>query len=242
VPRKRKKGKRYFTKETENAIIRYNNSDDYDERNRIYEKEIHAAFDKLVENIINRFKFPYIKSSYKDLKDEVISFLVMNLGKYAPEKGKAFSYFSVVAKNYLILYNNKTYDRDKKGIYLSETIDGQTSMEELLVVDDHLDENAQDMEEFSRLIIEFWDNNLTRIFKKDRDIDIANAIIELFRKADRIENFNKKALYAFIREMTGYKTSAITRVINKMSTYMDRHREEFINTGAITDSSPFFSY
>lgn len=241
MPRKTK-SKRYFTKETENAIVRYNNSDDYDERNQIYQKEIHAAFDKLVENIINRFKFPYIKSYFNDLKDEVVSFLVMNMGKYSPEKGKAFSYFSVVAKNYLILHNNKRYDMDKKSIYLSETFDGQVTLEEMLLVDDETEEIAKDMEEFTRLIIEFWDNNLTRIFKKDRDIDIANAIIELFRKADRIENFNKKALYAFIREMTGYETSAITRVINKMGSYMTQHREEYRDTGAISDSSPFFSF
>lgn len=239
---KKKKGKRYFTKATENAIVRYNNSIDYDERNRIYETEIHAAFDKLVENIINRFKFPYIKSYFKNLKDEVISFLVMNMSKYSPEKGKAFSYFSVIAKNYLILHNNNRYKADKRSIYLSETFDGQTSVEEVLIVDYKDESEQRDMQEFIYLVIEFWDHNLTRIFKKDRDIAIANAIIELLKKADRIDNFNKKAIYAFIREMTGYETSSITRVINKMSSYMKKHQEEYYNTGAISEQSQFFSY
>jgi len=238
----KKKSNRYFTKATENAIVRYNNSEDYEERNKIYETEIHAAFDKLVENIINRFKFPYIESYFKDLKDEVISFLVLNLGKYSQEKGKAFSYFSVIAKHYLILHNNNQYKLDKKSLYLTEIVDGYTSLEETLAIDDVLSSEQRDMEEFIKLIIEFWDHNLTRIFKKNRDSEIANAIIDLFRQADKIDNFNKKALYAFIREMTGYETSAITRVVNKMANYMKQHREEYHNTGAITDHSHFFTY
>ncbi len=237
-----KKSKRYFTQETEDAIIRYNSTDDPEIRERIYREHIQYPFDKLVENIINRFKFPYIKSSFRDLKDEVVSFLVLNMHKFEAGKGKAFSYFSVVAKHYLILHNNNQYKMNTRSVYLTENLDGQTTLEEVLTVDDSLEEVHRDMEEFSRLMVEFWDHNLTRIFKKDRDIEIADAIIELFRQADRIENFNKKALYLMIREMTGHNTSAITRVVNKMSRYMTQHLEEFRDTGTITEHSQFFTY
>ena len=40
--------------------------------------------------------------------------MVMNMHKYDHTKGsKAFSYFSVVAKNYLILHNNNNYKKLK---------------------------------------------------------------------------------------------------------------------------------
>jgi ribosome-associated toxin RatA of RatAB toxin-antitoxin module len=49
----------YFTQETENAIIEYNNTLDFEVRSKIYRDRIHYAFFKLTENIIHTFKFYY---------------------------------------------------------------------------------------------------------------------------------------------------------------------------------------
>ena len=114
MPRKKSKKKLYFGPEVQDAIIKYNESSNDSERNKIYGNEIHKAFDKLAENIINTFKFTYFDYPFEDIKAEVVSFLVMNMHKYDHTKGsKAFSYFSIVAKNYLILHNNNNYKRLK---------------------------------------------------------------------------------------------------------------------------------
>ena len=114
--RKAKKGssRYYFTQETENAIIRYNKETRPYMRNRIYNDHINKAIDKLCENIIHTFKFYYFDVPSEDVKHEVMSFLVMNMHKFKEGKGKAFSYFSIVAKNYLILHNNKNYKSYKQ--------------------------------------------------------------------------------------------------------------------------------
>ena len=120
MPRKKSKKKLYFGPEVQDAIIRYNTSTNNNERNKIYAEEIHAAFDKLSENIINTFKFTYFDYPFEDVKAEVVSFLVMNMHKYDHTKGsKAFSYFSIVAKNYLILHNNANYKRYKSQVDIS---------------------------------------------------------------------------------------------------------------------------
>ena len=107
MPRtKKKKSKQYFTESTERAIIRYNNSDNEILRNKIYQEHIEYPFQKLAENIIHTFKFYYFDVPSEDVKHEVVSFLVMNMHKFKAGKGKAFSYFSIVAKNYLILHND----------------------------------------------------------------------------------------------------------------------------------------
>ena len=49
--------RRYFTQETEDAIVRYNSTLSISEKNKIYEEEIHYAFFKLTQNIIHTFKF-----------------------------------------------------------------------------------------------------------------------------------------------------------------------------------------
>ena len=56
---KKKKGVQYFTQDTENAIIAYNNALTFEEKNKIYHESIHYAFFKLTENIIHTFKFYY---------------------------------------------------------------------------------------------------------------------------------------------------------------------------------------
>ena len=109
----RKRKNYYFTERTEAAIIRYNNTDSVRLKNKIYNEHIRSAFDKLCENIIHTFKFYYFDTSSEEVKHEVVSFLVMNMHKFKEGKGKAFSYFSIVAKNYLILNNNKNYKMGK---------------------------------------------------------------------------------------------------------------------------------
>lgn len=226
----------YFTQAVQDAIIEYNKSEDPLERNKIYEERIEYAFDKVAENIINRFKFPYILEStpFEPLKQQVVSYMVVHLGKFSEGKGKAFSYFSVVAKNYLILQNDKAYQESKRNLSLSDaSSDGSpVSMEEITELETPVIDDA-DSKEFTELMIIYWEDNVHKIFKKKRDIDIANAVIELFRRAHTIESFNKKALYILIREQTDCKTSYITKVITKMKAQVMSHLLEYRRRGTL---------
>ena len=227
--RRKKKGKNYYFHEgTEKAIIRYNNSDDPILKNKIYNEHIRAAFDKLAENIIHTFKFYYFDVSSEEVKHEVISFLVMNMHKFKEGKGKAFSYFSIVAKNYLILNNNKNY---KMGKIHSEmkVLDYKRNLMGEQGTKDSAEKSVLFVDELQR----FWDTNLTNIFRKDKDIRVADAVLHIFRIKDNIENFNKKALYILIREMTGSNTQHITRIINVMKKYNKRLQHEFEKHGMV---------
>ena len=199
------KKKLYFGPEVQDAIVRYNtNPDNHALRNKIYQEEIHKAFDKLAENIINTFKFTYFDVPFVDVKHEVVAFMVMNIHKYDHTKGsKAFSYFSIVAKNYLILNNNANYKKLKSHTDISALNHKRHNYED----DDRLKHLTEE-------VILYFEENMHSIFKKKRDIDIAYSILELFKKIEEIENFNKKALYILIREMTNVNTSKITSVVN----------------------------
>ena len=226
--RKAKKGssRYYFTDRTEAAIIRYNNSDNPILRNKIYNEHIHKAFDKLCENIIHTFKFYYFDVPSEDVKHEVMYFLVMNMHKFKEGKGKAFSYFSIVAKNYLILHNNKNYKsyKQKKDVSSLEYGDNMKITE-----DDFIDETEQFLEQ----TLTFWDENINKVFKRHRDIMVVDSILELFRRRMFLENFNKKALYILIREMTGSNTQHITRVVNTLKKYHKRLMYEYTNFGQV---------
>jgi hypothetical protein len=240
---KSKQSKMYFTQDTEQAIIEYNRELDAVLREKIFRERIYPALDKMVESIINRFKFPYIDERYEDIKNEVISFIVLNLHMFTEGKGKAFSYFSVVAKNYLILKNNASYKEGLRSSYLNDTSNDESfSLEEVLTVEPESETHRHDAKNFIQLLVQYWDFNLTRIFKKKKDLEVANAVVELLRRSNTTENFNKKALYLLIREMTNYKTVHITKVLNKMKIYVFQQLKEYRQTGHISDPSTFFTY
>ena len=62
----------------------------------------------------------------------------------------------------------------------------------------------------------FRSKNIYNLFPKEYDAQIADAILELFRKRDSINVFNKKALYIYIREMIDVKTPKITKIADQL--------------------------
>jgi len=234
MPRKRK-NKIYFSQDTENAIILYNKTTDQRERNKIYVESIQYPFEKLAENILNTFKFSYFDVPKSDIQMEVVSTLIEKIHMFQEGKGKAFSYFSIVAKNHLILKNNGNYKRFKKTTPISEMPESWNPE------NDFKDEQfGEELNEFKELMLKYWDLNLTRVFTKKRDIQIADAVLELFRRSKFIENFNKKHLYLLIREMTDCKTHYITKVVNEMKKHQTKLLNDYLDYGMITSKSNDF--
>ena len=230
MPRKAKKGspRYYFHQGTEDAIIRHNKETRPHMRERIYNEHIRTAFEKLAENIIHTFKFYYFDVPSEDVKHEVVSFLYMNMHKFTEGKGKAFSYFSIVAKNYLILHNNNNYKKMK-----------QTDSEEVTdykrdpITEASRDDMLTAKKEYLDLFIQYWENNLTTVFKRKQDMDVANSVLYLMENRENIDNFNKKALYIMIREMTNSNTQHITRVVNVMKKHHVNLQHNYLTTGSI---------
>ena len=211
---KPKSDKNYFTQDTEDAIVAYNTSDSHKEKEKVYHARIHYAFFKLTENIIHTFKFYYTEvDNIEDLQHEVITFLLSKIHLFDPSRGaKAYSYFGTIAKRYLILQNQKNY---KKRI-------DKAPVEELYKDDNHsysLDDPTPENNPLSKyidLFVKHTTENLFEIFPKEHDAQVADAILELFRKREDIDIFNKKALYIYIREIVDVKTPKITKIANQL--------------------------
>ena len=219
---KKKKGVQYFTQDAEDAIVLYNNTTDFELKSRIYQDRIHYAFFKLTENIIHTFKFYYTEvDNIEDLQHEVITFLLSKIHLFNPAKGaKAFSYFGTIAKRYLILSNQKNY---KKRI---DTI-GLDAIEEDEEHSYSIDDSSHD--ERLSMFIDIYTEHVTKhiytLFPKEYDARIADAILELFRKRENLDIFNKKALYIYIREIIDVKTPKITKIANQL---YDIFKENYI--------------
>jgi len=234
MPRKRrKKSKMYFGTPAQEAIIEYNNSADPEERSKIYETRIKFPFEKLAENVMNTFKFSYFDVPKKDVQTEVVSVMVEKMHMFQEGKGRAFSYFTIIAKNHMILKNNGNYKRWKQNSLLSampETWNPQN--------DFYASEENDEFKEFKKIMLKYWDDNLNVVFTRKRDLQIADAILELFRRSDHIENFNKKHLYLLIREMTDCKTHYITKVVNVMKKHQKKMLNDYLEYGELVVTKP----
>ena len=227
MPRK-PRNKQYFTKDTEDAIIEYNSTDDQRIKDRVYRDRIKPAFDKLAEIVYNKWKFTYFDDDPQDVMSEVVTFMIEKIHMYKAGKGKAFSYFTIVARNYLILTNNANYKRYKDTDIMSampESFDTENNWKE--------EDTNNEYKIFNKRMLAYWDEHLENYFPKKRDMQIADAVLELFRRAEYIENFNKKSLYLLIREMTGHPTHYITKVVTKMREKQMELYNQFMDEGDI---------
>ena len=235
---KEEKQKRvYFSKLTEEAIVKYNNSTNTDERSDIYAEFIHWPFYKLTENIIHTFKFYHTDEvdSLEDLQHEIITFLLTKIHHFNPKNGaKAYSYFGTIVKRWLIVYSQKNYNKKIQNInitdltsYQDKDILSQRMQNELnsIMTDNNEDNDGDELSlqgykqkdklsVFIDLYVKYCTDNIYTIFPKEYDASIADAILELFRKRANIDIFNKKALYIFIREQVEAKTPKITKIAN----------------------------
>jgi hypothetical protein len=209
----KKKGVQYFTQDTEDAIVLYNNTSDPNIRSKIYGEKIHYAFFKLTQNIIHTFKYYHTEvDNIEDLQHEVIEFLLKKIHRFDPTKGyKAYSYFGTIAKRYLINENKKNY---KKKV-IKAPVDVLETDENYSYDLDEIPATIK-LNNFIDKFVEHCTNNIYTLFPKKDDAKIADAVLEIFRKRDNIDVFNKKALYIYIREIIDVKTPKITKISDQL--------------------------
>lgn len=238
---KKKRNKEYFTDETQEWIINYNNEFDLLVKSDIYSKHIQYPFEKLFENIYNTYKqmFSYINDDYFMLRSECMVFLNDKLDTYTEDRGRAYSYFGTILKRYLIQKNQYEEGKQKKKVD-AEYIDDY-------VIYDYLATDTMEfVTEFMDIYTEYIDSNIHRLFPDTLERKIADAIVDMFRNRESIylgKKGNKKMLYILIREracLTSAQTVKITGVVNK---FKELYTELYYNYdvyGRVSFSGSFY--
>ena len=213
MPRKRKKNKNhYFTQVHEDAIIKYTNTSDVELRAKLYIEYIQPAFDQMVDKIIYTYRFTSLPN-IDYLKSDCKVWLTTILNKYDPSKGsKAFSYFSVVTKNWFIHKVKRTQKRNRTEVFIEDILNE---------LDEDLVSNAITYEQ-KRSELEFWQSLNGEIktwdsfMLKENEKKVLMAVRILLDSAEDIEIFNKKAIYLYLREITGLNTKQVVNNLNKL--------------------------
>ena len=210
--RRKSNKKHYFTQVHEDAIVRYAKSECIKERTQLYVELIQPALGEMVDKIIYTYKFTTLPN-INELRDECKIWLTMILDKYDPNKGsKAFSYFSVITKNWFIHKVKKTSKQNRQEVDFDD-IPKSIVQEKLVVYNQY---------EIRREKSEFWASFYTEVGSWDtgtlkaNEQKVLHAVKILFESSNDIEIFNKKAVYLYMRELTGLNTKQIVNSLNKM--------------------------
>ena len=235
MPKKRSSTKRhYFTKVHEQAIIDYCRTEDMKIRNELYKVYIGPVFDEMVDKIVYTYKFTTLPN-IDSLRDDCKNWLITVLNKFDSTKGsKAFTYFSVVSKNWFIAQVKKTSKKAKKETHLDdyfiESGGGDAtflkSNQNLVAYNTYVEDRTQ-YEFFLSLKTEIdkWDNLPLR----PNERKTLQAIQILFDESQNIEIFNKKAIYLYIREITGLNTKQVVNSLNKIRKRYREFKKEWDN-------------
>jgi DNA-directed RNA polymerase specialized sigma24 family protein len=205
-------GKKYFRQEHEDAIVKYAKITDLRERTYLYENFIGPVFSEMVDKIVYTYHFTNL-SNVDDLKDECKIWLTTILDKYDPSKGsKAFSYFSVITKNWFIHKVKRQQKQVRRETDLG-SLSTQAHLDHMSTVNTYIPDRME--REFWELLwkeMESWDPAIM----KENERRVYEAVKILLANPDDIEIFNKKAIYLYLREITGLNTKQVVNNLNKM--------------------------
>lgn len=214
----------YFTEDTQDAITKFQVECSDPERTDLYIQRIQPAFDLLVENLILVYGFKSPHDTFEELKSDCVSFLYESIHKWSPDKGtKAFSYFNVVAKNWLIIRSRKHQKQHKRHISIDtpekltqeqlhaiETYDVMPSPDEILI-------SRNSRNEIYTLL-----KQIEQSVTSDTELACIRAIITVFEKIDDLDFLNKRAVLIYVRDISGLSSKRLSVAMSSIRKHYKR--------------------
>jgi hypothetical protein len=228
----RGKSKRpYFGKHVHESVIDFQETTCQSERHEIYENHIRNAFEKLSENLIYIYGFSRDAEHFKILKSDCVSFLYETLEKFDAGKGsKAFSYFNVCAKNHLLAKAKKTQKKKIRNVSI-EDIQGMSSLEREMVENHSVIAAPDDLfirSEDKEILKEILGKIKAKVSNENEKICIA-SIITLFDNIEDLEFLNKRAVFVYLREISGLNPKQLSVALSSIR----KHYREIVKSDDI---------
>lgn len=216
--KKKSKNKLYFGPEVQEKIVQYQNENCKKKKDKLYEADIYPAFINLVHSLVSVYKFKSSNEDISHLKADCVSALFEAIHKWDPSKGtKAFSYFNVVAKRWLTIHSRRLLKLQKRSAYIDDE-KGLTAQEKSLIYEKEYVSSSELLafhkEKFKKIIsmIEYVETQI----KDENDIKCCFAIKKIFNDIDNIDFFNKRAVFVYLREISGLNSSELSSSLSSI--------------------------
>lgn len=222
----KKRTKKYFDIEQEEAVVAFLGTDNIDERNEIYNEFLRVPLNTMVESIIRRYGLHRKGIDFRELHNDTLSYLILKSDKFVPEKGKkAYSYYGTICKNHILgllkqdnkkLKRNLNYDDYRDFLEESDNMSYRIDEEESV-----LDGFIKDIK--GEIVEELEKNELGQLSKKlsENEKKVGLALVKILDEWEAIfsessdKKYNKNSFYLYVREYTGLKTKDIRNAMNR---------------------------
>ena len=218
--KKKKKSNYYFTKDTQATIVKYQKAETKRTKNKLYTDDIQPAFEELVHNLVSVYNFKASSEDISHLKHDCVTFLFETIPKWNPDNGtKAFSYFNVVAKNWLTIHSRRLLKNAKRSVSV-DFPEEFTQQEKRKLKELETDAETAYMEEIRLnslpgLLQEMIDDIGDKI-KDEKDVKCIDAIKQVFQNVDNLDFLNKRAIFVYLREISGLNSSELSSSLSNI--------------------------
>lgn len=218
--KKKKKSNYYFTAETQAKIVSYQNTRQKRVKDSLYSSHIQPAFEELVHNLVSVYKFKSSNEDINHLKHDCVTFLFETIHKWNPDNGtKAFSYFNVVAKNWLTIHSRRQLKHARRSVHI-DTKENFTAheKEQLNKIEPDIS-IAYEKDIENSLFAPMFCEMLTKIkgkLKDERDMRCIDAIKQVFDNLEELDFLNKRAIFVYLREISGLNSSELSSSLSNI--------------------------
>lgn len=204
IKRGKGNGPLYFDAETQRAIEMFQLSIDSKEKHEIYIAKIMPAFDKLVESLIFIYGFASPNEPIEHLKNDCVTFLYESLHKFDSSRGtKAFSYFNVVARNWLVISSKNRQKKLKRFVSIEDLKEGKTgeleSYKSSLV---GAGPEEQMINSGRRDVVLELMKKIKKSVDQPHEQACIDAIITVFEQVDDLDFLNKRAIFVYVKNIS----------------------------------------
>lgn len=216
--KKKKRKNYYFTQEVQDKIELFQKTECVTTKNKIFDLHILPAFRDLVQSLISVYKFKATNEDIDHLKSDCVSFLFETIYKWKPEKGKkAFSYFNVVAKNYLTIQSRRMLKNSNRNVYLDDELSLSNADKKFVYDKEYIDGDValqKSLDKYNKIleVIDFLSDSVT----DENDIKCCYAIKKIFSDIEDIEFFNKRAVFVYLREISGLNSTELSSSLSSI--------------------------
>lgn len=197
-------GTLYFDSETQRAIEMFQLAVDNETRHQLYLSKIMPAFDKLVESLIFIYGFASPNEPIEHLKNDCVTFLYESLHKFDATRGtKAFSYFNVVARNWLVISSKNRQKKVKRFVSIEDLKESKSAEAEMYhsmligaTPEDRMIESGH------RDVILETMKRIKRLLNQPHEHACIDAITTVFEQIDDLDFLNKRAIFVYVKNIS----------------------------------------
>ena len=223
----------YFGEEQEQAVVRFLESENEDEKNKIFNEYLREPLKIMVESIIRRYKLYRKDYNFEQIHTDTLSFLMTKISKFDTTKNyKAYSYFGTICKNYLM----GTIQKDQKLMNRSVSYEDITSrIEDRADLSYIIDEEIIDYKDVVNKLTVELEKFIEEETLNENEQKLGYALVEVFTNFEKIfqvgegNKFNKNLILLSLREMTSLSTKEIRVAMKKFKKLYEVLKLDFIN-------------